>query len=191
MEISPDGTIQALLQLPGVFMILEKSPLGTQEPSADSLVADGESRAELSGMSWSKPGLGEGGEVEMRNHRGESVSVGLGPWEERQWGIPSWAVGFIRIVEQAWSCALISSVLFVFVAVARGCRGPSNLYRVLIVVGNEQGPAGGWGWENLMDNGGFFQISASQELFKFRSAGEKKRGYVKIELKRIFLPTSA
>lgn len=51
----------APLQLPGVLMILEKSPLGTQEPSADSFLAGGEARAELSGISWSKPGLGKGG----------------------------------------------------------------------------------------------------------------------------------
>lgn len=37
---------------------------------------------------------------------------------------------------------------FVFVTVARGCHGPSNLYHVLIIPGNGQGPAGGWGWEN-------------------------------------------
>lgn len=59
----------APLQLPGVFTIPGKSPLGTQEPSADSFLAGGEARAELSGISWSKPGLGEGGDVEMRNHR--------------------------------------------------------------------------------------------------------------------------
>lgn len=70
-------------------MIPGKSPLGTQELSADSFLAGGEARAELSGISWSKPGLGEGCDVKMRNHRvrraeGEVVSVGLGPWEERQ-----------------------------------------------------------------------------------------------------------
>lgn len=78
----------------------------------------------------------------------EKCECELGSLEERQWGIPSWAAGFIRIVEQAWRCALISSVLFVFVTAARGCRGPSNLYHVLIVLGNGQGPAGGWVWEN-------------------------------------------
>lgn len=49
-------------------MMPGKSPLGTQEPSADSF-AGGEARAELSGISWRKPGLGEGADVEMRNHR--------------------------------------------------------------------------------------------------------------------------
>lgn len=98
-------------------------------------------------LAWEK-----GGDVEMRNHRvrgaGGKCECGLGTLAGRQWGIPSWAAGFIRIVEQAWRCALISSVLFVFVTVARGCRGPSNLYHVLIVLGNGQGPAGGWVWEN-------------------------------------------
>lgn len=41
-----------------------------------------------------------------------------------------------------------------------------------------------------MDNGDFFQILAFQELFKFHSKGEKKCGYVKKELKRVFLPAS-
>lgn len=59
LEISPDD-FWAPLQLPGVFMMPGKSPLGTQEPSADSFPAGGEARAELSGISWSKPGLGEG-----------------------------------------------------------------------------------------------------------------------------------
>lgn len=98
-------------------------------------------------LAWEK-----GGDVEMRNHRargaGGKCECGLGTLAGRQWGIPSWAAGFIRIVEQAWRCALISSVLFVFVTVARGCRGPSNLYHVLIILGNGQGPAGGWVWEN-------------------------------------------
>lgn len=151
LEISPDD-FWAPLQLPGVFMIPGKSSLGTQEPSADSFLAGGEAKAELSEVSWSKPGLGEGLTLrweitEWEGQRGK-CECGLGTLEERQWGIPSWAAGFIRIVEQAWRCALISSVLFVFVAAARGCRGPSNLYHVLIVLGNRQGSAGGWVGEN-------------------------------------------
>lgn len=42
-------------------------------------------------------------------------------------------------------------------------------------------------WASLMDNDDFFHIWAFQELFKFHS---NKRGCVKMELKRILLPTS-
>lgn len=92
-------------------------------------------------LEWAWPG---------RDEKSQSERGGGEVWEWA-WdlggeavGIPSWAAGFIRILEQAWRCALVSSVLFVFVAVARGCRGPSNLYHVLIILGNGQGPAG-WG----------------------------------------------
>lgn len=75
----------APLQLPGVFMIPGKSPLGTQEPSAEtpsSLVV----KQELSSVEY--PGVSLA--WERRWHRDEesqserggggSVSVGLGPW---------------------------------------------------------------------------------------------------------------
>lgn len=98
-------------------------------------------------LAWER-GVTSRWEITEREGRRGKCECGLGTLEERQWGIPSWAAGFIRIVEQAWRCALISSVLFVFVAAARGCCGPSNLYHVLIVQGNGQVPAGGWVWEN-------------------------------------------
>jgi len=55
---------QAPLQLPGVFTLPGKSPLGTWAPSAEapfSFAVD--ARATLSRIYWCKPGLGEEGDV--------------------------------------------------------------------------------------------------------------------------------
>lgn len=144
----------------------------------DSFLAGGEARAELSRISWSKPGLGEAvtsrwGITEREGRRGK-CECGLGTLEEGQWGIPSWAAGFIRIMEQAWRCALISSVLFVFVTAVRGCRGPSDLYRVLIILGNGQGPAGGWVWENGLP--WWIMVSSSKFRHSRNSSSSTQKG---------------
>lgn len=67
-----------------------------------------------------------------------------------------------------------------------GCNGPSNLHRVLIVLGQWTGCCLGQdvrAWTPLLNNGGFFQISVFQELFKFHPKGEKKHGRIKNSIK--------
>lgn len=65
-----------------------------------------------------------------------------------------------------------------------GCYGPSNLYHVLIIVGQWTRCFSGQGaWTSLLDNGDFFQILVVQELFKSHPKAEKKHGCIKNRIK--------
>ena len=84
-------------------------------------------------------------------------------------------------------CFSLNSVLISLSPQPRAVTdGPSNLYHVLIVLGQWIGRCLGRdvkAWTSLLGNGDFCQVSVFQELFKSHPKGEKKHSNIKNSIK--------